>query len=130
MARPFAIIGFVPYCYEFAFSCGLLVEVMSIIGLVTALRRKHTLERPLRRRVAWIGAAMLVAGCATVQFDVFPFNVLQNIYLSLDELHRVRHYPETSRDFTYDASRTADAPGREIYVMVIGEAARADVVPM
>ena len=36
----FAVIGFVPYCYEFAFSCGLLVEVMSIIGLVTALRRK------------------------------------------------------------------------------------------
>lgn len=103
-----------------------VIYVPLIVLAVIALRRKHTLERPLRRRVAWIGAAMLVAGCATVQFDVFPFNVLQNIYLSLDELHRVRHYPETSRDFTYDASRTADAPGREIYVMVIGEAARAD----
>lgn len=36
----FAAMGFVPYCYEFSVSCSLLVEVMSIVGLVTALRRK------------------------------------------------------------------------------------------
>lgn len=36
----FAAIGFVPYCYEFSVSCGILVEVMSLVGLVTALRRK------------------------------------------------------------------------------------------
>lgn len=40
MVVVFAAIGFVPYCYEFSVSCSILVEVMSLIGLVTALRRK------------------------------------------------------------------------------------------
>lgn len=36
----FVVIGFVPYCFEFALSCCILVEILSLVGLVSALRRK------------------------------------------------------------------------------------------
>lgn len=57
--------------------------------------------------------------------EIFPINVLYNAGLSASEFRKARNFHRSSADFTYDAIRTAQAPGREIYVYIIGEASRA-----
>lgn len=57
--------------------------------------------------------------------EIFPLNVLYNLYLSGSEFRKSHDFPETSAGFTYEARRTANLPEREIYVYYIGEAARA-----
>ena len=57
--------------------------------------------------------------------EIFPLNVLYNLYLSGSEFRKSYNYPETSADFTYGARRTVELPDREVYVYIIGEAARA-----
>ncbi len=57
--------------------------------------------------------------------EIFPLNVMYNMGLSASEFRKAYNFHETSADFTYRAARTAEAPGREIYVYIIGEAARA-----
>ena len=57
--------------------------------------------------------------------EIFPLNVLYNLYLSGSEFRKSYNYAETSADFSYEARRTAELPEREVYVYIIGEAARA-----
>lgn len=57
--------------------------------------------------------------------EIFPLNVLYNMRLSAVEFRKMHNYEETSAGFTFNATRTAEAPEREIYVYIIGEAARA-----
>lgn len=57
--------------------------------------------------------------------EIFPLNVLYNIGLSGSEFRKTTNFKKTSAGFTYGARRTTEAPGREVYVYVIGEAARA-----
>lgn len=58
--------------------------------------------------------------------EIFPLNVLYNVHLSATEFRKAYNFEETSEDFTYGASRTAQAPGREIYVYVIGRSLACD----
>lgn len=90
-----------------------------------SLRQKFIIAPTTRRYAAITGAIMVLAGCATLQFDVFPFNVAENLYRSFDELVHVRRYPSSSAEFDYKATRNKTTNQREIYVMIIGEAARA-----
>ncbi|HJB84213.1 MAG TPA: lipid A phosphoethanolamine transferase [Candidatus Alistipes merdigallinarum] len=98
---------------------------------------KDRLSSMFRRKMIY-GAlcALVVGGVATVisavvrpdfgiRQQIFPVNVIYNIRLSLDRWKQSEAYPETSKNFTFNAVRTARAEGREIYVMVIGEASRA-----
>ena len=57
--------------------------------------------------------------------EIFPLNVLYNMHLSASEFRKSHNFEETSAGFSYGARRTDEAPGREIYVYVIGEASRA-----
>ena len=90
-----------------------------------SLQQKFTIAPATRRCAAIVGAVMMLAGCATLQFDVFPFNVVENLYRSFDELVHVRRYPTSSADFDFKAERNKTTDQREIYVMVVGEASRA-----
>lgn len=63
-----------------------------------------------------------------MKYHVFPINVIYNIDLTLDRWSQSEAYPETSRDFRFDVTRSRQADGREIYVFVIGEASRARIV--
>lgn len=101
----------------------LYVPVLALA--VHSLRQGFTIAPATRRTAAAVGAAMVIAGCATMQFNVFPFNVVENIYRSFDEFVQVRRYPASSANFEFKAKYNKTAPQREIYVMVIGEAARA-----
>ena len=92
---------------------------------VHSLQQGFTIAPATRRTVAIVGAVMVVAGCVTTQFNIFPFNVLENIYRSVNEFVQVRRYPTSSADFKFDVKNHKVGDHREIYVMVIGEASRA-----
>ncbi len=102
------------------------------------LIHKHDLARSARRNIARWGIGIMAAGFLALwpayytstttrllRDDIFPVDVLYNAGLSAAEYHRTSNFPKTSAGFTYDAHRTAQADGREIYVYVIGEASRA-----
>ncbi len=90
-----------------------------------------------RRRMGFAGGlSALVGFCLLIPVygsgrrvvlrnDIFPVNVGYNVWLCMREYARIKNYDETSAGFTYHARRTAEASKREIYVYVIGEAARA-----
>ena len=60
-----------------------MVLYLPVLALaVHSLRQGFTIAPATRRTAAVVGAAMVVAGCATMQFNVFPFNVVENIYRS------------------------------------------------
>ena len=55
---------------------------------------------------------------------MYPANVCYNLVL-LQNAGETAGYAETSRDFTFNASAAHDENSREVYVLVIGETARA-----
>ena len=58
--------------------------------------------------------------------DLYPVNVCYNIYLAFDRTVKTGNYSETSKDFTYASSAVHPSDEREIYILVIGETARAE----
>ena len=48
-----------------------------------------------------------------------------NIYLAGERTYQTNHYAETSKGFSFKAKKETAYDGREIYVMVVGETARA-----
>ncbi len=61
-----------------------------------------------------------------IKTDIYPANVVYNLYYACMKWDRSMNYPITSKDFTYEASRDSVHQRREIYVLVIGEAGRAE----
>ena len=97
-----------------------------VLGLaIHSLRQGFVIAPATRRTAAVVGAVMVAVACATGQFNVFPFNVVENIYRSVAEQVKVRRYPTSSANFSYEAQCVGGTAQREIYVMVIGEASRA-----
>ena len=98
---------------------------------------KVQLKQKMRRRMILGGAVTMLAGCITLfagcrgevrktlRDEVFPINVAYNMGLAISEAHKIANFPTTSQGFTFEAERKAEPEEREIYVMVIGEAARA-----
>ena len=119
----------------------ILVCVMYLPLLWFAAREighKRQISRTTRMNVGLTGAVLMALGMLALwpayrvsedrhvlRDEIFPLNVLYNVHLSATEFRKAYNFEETSEDFTYGASRTAQAPGREIYVYVIGEASRA-----
>lgn len=57
--------------------------------------------------------------------DIFPVNVANNLRVSVERWQRSKAYPETSKDFCFNATKESDN-GREIYFLIVGESGRAD----
>lgn len=57
--------------------------------------------------------------------EIFPVNVFYNLGLSGSEFRKSHNFAQSSEGFSYEARRTAQIPEREVYVYIIGEAARA-----
>jgi len=117
------------------FVCLLYIPLL-VVGVISLRRRTH--YRPsFRRRCVYTALGMLLVGTLFswiaaqrpdygIRYQVFPANVIYNIKLTIDKWHRSLDYPNTSRDFTFHAHKEQKAPQREIYVLVIGEASRAE----
>ena len=72
-----------------------------------------------------------LAGCySTEEYqasdDLYPVNVGYNIGLAVERTCRTARYADTSAGFIYDARTTHPDSCREVYILVIGETARAD----
>ncbi len=57
--------------------------------------------------------------------DLFPINVSENVIRAINRTIKTNNYPNTSREFAYQASSSRQKDKKEIYVLVIGETSRA-----
>ena len=99
---------------------------------------KRYTTRTARMNIGLTGAALFALGLLALwpayhvsedrhvlRDEIFPLNVLYNLGLSGSEFRKSFNYEKTSAGFSYEAERTAEVPGREVYVYIIGEASRA-----
>ncbi len=119
----------------------LLVAVMYLPMLWLAWREighRYCLPPRSRRMIALVGGVLFVIGAMllipayrvsndkhVIRDEIFPLNVVYNMYLCGSELRKTYHFEEVTADFRFDAQRSASVEGRELYVYVIGEASRA-----
>lgn len=102
------------------------------------IRERRQIPYRTRRWLGFPGVVLFLLGCAALnpareanggkpvlKKDVFPINVFYNLKLSISEYGKMKRFDRTSEGFSYGAERSAEAPQREIYVYIIGEASRA-----
>ena len=108
-----------------------------LILAVIHVRKKHQIsvsfQHHVRKWVMEVGAIGLfcLLTCYVVVDDyrmrnqLYPVNVCYNLYLAFERNAASENYREASRDFKFDARSEHDAEAPEVYVMVVGETARA-----
>lgn len=118
---------------------GVCVLYIPIIVLsIMQLRRKICLSRNFRRCTFIMGLGIFIAAYGISIFahnkntqvfsyhqNIYPNNVLYNLDFAINKWKRIDRYHTTSKDFTFEATRTPNTDKREIYVMVVGETGRA-----
>lgn len=109
-----------------------------IIGGIVAVVRHWRLTREeqyhtRRTGVLLILVGMITMGCGLIEKrqyhlidDIYPANIFYNLVTAVVRTGKVVNYQETSRAFTYRATSTHTDTIPELYVLVIGETARAD----
>ena len=70
-------------------------------------------------------ASYLVVDDYRMRNQLYPVNVCYNLYLAFERDAASENYREVSRDFKFDARSEHSATAPEVYVMVVGETARA-----
>ena len=107
-----------------------------VLGIIH-IRKKHQISAAFQHHVRkWvmevggIGLFCLLACYVVVDDDrmrnqLYPVNVCYNLYLAFERNAASVNYREASRDFKFDARSEHDAEAPEVYVMVVGETARA-----
>lgn len=116
-----------------------VIYIPTIIIAAVACKRKTHLTKGFRR-TAIISGLIIVFICSLltsrakntntgtfkIKYDVYPVNVLYNLKFAINKWQKSELYPLTSKDFRFNASKTVNADAREIYMLVVGEASRAD----
>ena len=107
-----------------------------VLGIIH-IRKKHQIsvafQHHVRKWVMEVGGIGLfcLLACYVVVDDyrmrnqLYPVNVCYNLYLAFERNAASVNYREASRDFKFDARSEHDAEAPEVYVMVVGETARA-----
>ena len=107
-----------------------------VLGIIH-IRKKHQIsvafQHHVRKWVMEVGGIGLfcLLACYVVVDDyrmrnqLYPVNVCYNLYLAVERNAASVNYREASRDFKFDARSEHDAEAPEVYVMVVGETARA-----
>ena len=70
-------------------------------------------------------ASYLVVDDYRMRNQLYPVNVCYNLYLAFERDAASENYREVSRNFKFDARSEHSATAPEVYVMVVGETARA-----
>ena len=101
------------------------------------IHKKAELPSSARKAMFACGGAIFAAGCLVLAIgcrgearhvlrdEVFPVNVSYNLGLAISETRKINRFESSSADFSYGARRDTLPDCREIYVLIIGEAARA-----
>ena len=107
-----------------------------VLGIIH-IRKKHQIsaafQHHVRKWVMEVGAVGLffLLACYVVVDDyrmrnqLYPVNVCYNLYLAFERNAASENYREASKDFRFDARSEHSATAPEVYVMVVGETARA-----
>ncbi|MDH6308803.1 glucan phosphoethanolaminetransferase (alkaline phosphatase superfamily) [Dysgonomonas sp. PFB1-18] len=116
-----------------------VVYVPTIIIAAIACKRKIYLTSKFRKIMFPVGIILLFAssllcfaaknkntGKFELHEDVYPADVFYNLGFARHKWVLSSKYLETSKDFTFNAHKKDSIAQREIYVMVIGETARAE----
>lgn len=114
-----------------------LVYLPLLVIATIHICRKTQLSTLLRRRLFRTGGVVFVAGVAmlfgcwgdirhVLRDEVFPVNVSYNLGLSISEARKIARYEQTTENFIYGAHRDTIPQQREVYVLYIGEASRAN----
>lgn len=116
--------------------CVLYIPVITLASI--AVHHKVVRTAAFRRRMITWGIVLLIIGSGLtayekrrdntyeVKIDIYPANVMYNFYYAWGKWNRSMNYPVTSKDFVFNATRDTAHDRREIYVLVIGEASRAE----
>lgn len=82
--------------------------------------------------LAGMAAGMAAVGWAyatdkgySVKTELYPLNVCYNLKLAAERTYATAHYAETSAGFNFGAHPTHPVDSSEVYVLVVGETARA-----
>ena len=110
--------------------CVLYIPTLALA--VRSIRLKEKLEGSFRRRrlieagiLAVVSVPFALAGHTRVMDEVFPANIFYNMVFAAQSWNRSVEYPQRSQDFDFQARATHPDTLREVYVLVIGETARA-----
>lgn len=117
-----------------------VIYIPTIVIAAIACKHKTHLTPEFRKKAVFRGLLTAILSFALmftatdkdtgerfrIQNDIYPVNVYHNLHYAITKWQRSSIYPLTSRDFRFHAQKTDHTCGREIYVLVIGEAARAE----
>lgn len=107
-----------------------------LVAAVWAWHGRHTLTVLFLRRARQVGGVLVVAGTLCVEVAVrregycvseqlYPVNVCYNLGLALQRGYQQLHYVEATAGYRFEARSEHPADSTEVYVLVIGETARA-----
>lgn len=113
-----------------------LIYLPLLAAAVWAWHGLHTLTVPFLRRVRRVGCVLVVVGTLCVEVAVqqtnyqvdeqlYPVNVCYNLGLALQRGYQQQRYVEATADYRFEARSEHPADSIEVYVLVIGETARA-----
>jgi len=116
-----------------------LVYIPTTLLAIFQWKKRQFLPITERKIVKYIGGVILLVGLGSftqsqdkntqtfsVHEDIYPTNVLYNLYFAIHKWDQSNKYPITSKNFSFDAVRTKKKKEREIHLLVIGETSRAD----
>ena len=115
-----------------------VVYVTGIILSIISIRNKKTLHWAFQRNQRLLGGGVTILGVImlvinlfvdsrfVVQDDIFPVNVTYNLGLSVKRTIQSACYKTTSKGFVHHAVATRQDSIPEVYVLAIGETAKAD----
>jgi glucan phosphoethanolaminetransferase (alkaline phosphatase superfamily) len=114
-----------------------VLYVSPLIIAIISLRKKDLLHSKFIMRQRRMALFAVVAGTASLglsyaadreysaKIQLYPLNVGYNLELAVERSKATANYAETSAAFKFNAKATHPDESREVYVMVIGETARA-----
>lgn len=122
-----------------------IVFVPCLILAVYSIRNKNILSPSFRKKMAGWSLILFFTGLIFMgisiwrnprfnfKTDIYPANILYNLDFAAKKYGRIIDHPEMSKDFSFEAHRDSvflknigdTTRSREIYMLVIGETARA-----
>lgn len=110
---------------------GIVLAIMSIISKETLSVQFRHLQRKVACGVMALGVVLVGLSFGVdkkFQFedDIFPVNACYNLALSIDRASKTLNYDKNVKGFTYHAKCIHPDSVPEVYVLIVGETARAD----
>ena len=108
-----------------------------ILGIVSIRGKQDSLTKTWIHKYRKWGASFGIIGilCMTnaylytgkyqIQDQFYPINVFYNLSLAIERNNASENYQEACKDFRFHATPTHEKDSTEVYIMVIGETARA-----